>query len=57
MTYISLDASVCPSCHSRVGKVTKTGLAKRPTDWNSYLMLIIAVAAFCFYIWWAFLAD
>ncbi|MGB5158952.1 hypothetical protein [Desulfobacterium sp. N47] len=57
LTYISLDASVCPSCHSRVGKVTKTGLAKRPTDWNSYLMLIIAVAAFCFYIWWAFLAD
>ncbi|MBA3034986.1 MAG: hypothetical protein FP814_00675 [Desulfobacterium sp.] len=57
LTYISLDEVVCPSCNIRVGKITKTGMAKRPTDWNSYFMFIIAVAAFSFYIWWVFISD
>lgn len=57
LTYIPLAADVCPSCNKRVGKVTKTGMAKRLTDWNSYIVLIIAVAAFSFYIWLVFLRD
>lgn len=57
LTYIPLAADICPSCKQRVGKVTRTGMAKRPVNWNSYFMLILAVAAFSFYIWWAFVKD
>lgn len=57
LTYIPLDAVVCPSCNTPVGKVARTGMARRITNWNSYIMLIIAVAAFSFYIWWAFISD
>jgi transposase-like protein len=57
LTYIPVNVYVCPSCKKRVGKVTGTGMAKKVTDWKAYIMLILAVAAFIFYIWWAFLRE
>lgn len=57
MTYIPVNANVCPLCKKRVGKVTETGMARKATDWKSYIMLIISVAALAGYIWWAFLKE
>lgn len=57
LTYIPLNAEICPECKKRVGKVTMSGMAGRPTNWISYVLLIIAVAAFALYIWWAFIRE
>jgi len=57
MTYIPVDANVCPVCKKRVGKNTESGMARKATDWKSYIMLIISWAALAVYIWWAFLKE
>ena len=54
-TNLPVDADRCTSCNQKVGKVTDSGLAERPTDWMSYIMAIIAVGAFCYFMWWLFL--
>lgn len=54
---LPLNAKECLSCHSRVGPVGSDGLAKRPTDWLSYLLCAAAWAALGLYIWWAFLRS
>ena len=53
--YVPLFAKKCPACNTRLGPVQPHGLAKRETDWLSYLVAIIAIIGFSFYIWWAFL--
>jgi RNA polymerase subunit RPABC4/transcription elongation factor Spt4 len=57
MTYIPVDANVCPVCKKRVGKTTESGMARKATDWKSYIMLIVSWAALAVYIWWAFLKE
>jgi hypothetical protein len=54
LTYIPVKAEVCPSCKRRVGKITDTGMARKAFDWKAYLGFVLALAAFVFYIWWAF---
>jgi RNA polymerase subunit RPABC4/transcription elongation factor Spt4 len=54
MTYIPVDAKICPMCKKRVGKVKESGMAKKAVDWKSYIMLVISWGAFFFYMWWAF---
>ncbi len=57
MTYIPVDANVCPVCKKRVGKITESGMARKAFDWKAYLGFVLALAAFVFYIWWAFLKE
>ena len=57
MTYIPVDANVCPVCKKRVGKIMESGMASKAFDWKAYLGFVLALAAFAFYIWWAFLRE
>ena len=54
-TNLPVDADRCTSCNQKVGKVTESGLAERPVDWMSYISAIIAVGAFCYFMWWLFI--
>jgi len=54
---LPLEAKICHSCHTRVGKIDKYGKAKRKPNWISYILCIISWAIFLFYIKWAFLLD
>lgn len=57
MEYMPLHAEVCPSCKLPVGKINKSGMASRKTDWKAYVIAIAAWTFFLFYIWWAFIRD
>jgi hypothetical protein len=49
-----LQAQECFSCKKPVGMVNQNGMAKKPVDWKSYLLCILAWAAFVYYIWHVF---
>lgn len=51
---LKLNAEKCDRCKNRVGKITKTGFAEKPTNWKAYTISLFAWAAFAFYVWWAF---
>lgn len=51
---LNLNVEKCDRCKNRVGKVTKTGFAEKPTNWKAYTISFFAWAAFAFYVWWAF---
>ena len=53
-TYIPINAKVCPSCKIRVGKVTRSGMAARATNWKANIICIIAWLVFALYIRYAF---
>lgn len=53
-TYIPLNAEVCPSCKTRIGKIGKHGMAERVTNWKAYIICILAWLVFFIYIKWAF---
>ncbi len=55
--YLSLDATKCPSCGSRLKEVDWLGFAKRPIDWRGYLVAVVAVLVYCVFMWWAFFRD
>ena len=57
MEYMSLNAGVCPSCKTPVGKINKNGMASRKTDWKAYATAIAAWIVFIVYIWWAFIRE
>jgi len=53
--YLAIDERFCFSCNKKVGKLNiKTGIAKHPIDWISYIICILSWAYLGFYIWWAF---
>jgi hypothetical protein len=54
---LPLDAKVCFSCQTRVGKPDKFGKAKKKPNWISYLICILSWAVFILYIQWAFLSK
>lgn len=54
---LPLDAKVCFSCHTRVGKADKYGKAKKRPNWISYILCIVSWAVFILYIQWAFLSK
>jgi hypothetical protein len=56
-TYLPLHASVCTSCHKRVGDVDKLGFAQKPLDWRAYLLAAVTMAAFVIFMWWAFFRE
>lgn len=51
---MALEERVCSACGIRVGKVDRFGMARKPTDWKSYLICFLAWLGFGLYIWWAF---
>ncbi len=54
--HLGLDDQICYVCKKRVGKINpKTGMAKPPADWLSYVLSLLAFIALWLYIWWAFL--
>ncbi|WDN90424.1 hypothetical protein BuS5_03395 [Desulfosarcina sp. BuS5] len=54
LTNLPLNAEKCPDCGKKIGEVDKTGFAKRPVNWLSYIISVLAWVALCLYIWWAF---
>ena len=54
LTYLAPDAKECFSCGARVKGADKTGIAKRPFNWKSYLFSLLSAAALGLYLWWAF---
>jgi predicted amidophosphoribosyltransferase len=53
-THLPVDAEQCSACGKNVGEVEKHGTARKPTDWISYVVCIVAWIVFIVYIWWAF---
>ena len=53
--YLPSNATVCDSCNTRVGPADDRGIAKRPTDWKSYLVAIGGIIGFGIFIWWSFI--
>jgi hypothetical protein len=53
-TYNKVDAKRCINeafCGKRIGEVDEHGIAKKPTDWWSYISCFLWSFAFFFYIW------
>ena len=53
--HMKLDAIECPFCKSRVGPVDRDGIAKKPVDWISYVVFLVALAALALFVWKVFL--
>lgn len=54
---LPLDAKVCFSCHTRVGRIDRNGKAKKKVNWISYLLCIVSWAILIAYIKWAFFLN
>ena len=54
LTPLPLSAQRCTACNNRVGPVNSIGIAKKPVDWIAYLMAIVAVGAFCGFMWFLY---
>jgi len=54
LAYLANDATECFSCGARVKEADKTGIAKRPFNWKSYLFSLLSAAVLGLYLWWAF---
>jgi hypothetical protein len=52
---LGIDDSACFSCKRKVGPSNKHGIAEKPFDWMGYATTILSIAAFIYFIWWAFL--
>ncbi len=51
---LPIDARECYSCHAKVGKPDKHGLARRRGTWVSYVTCAVTWAIFLGYLKWAF---
>ncbi len=55
-TALPMEEKVCPWCNQKVKKsVDKFGHARKPVNWNSYLICLLSWAGVMVYIWWVFL--
>lgn len=53
---LGMDAKRCPSCRTRVGGPDKNGIARKATNWVSYVVCILSWTILILYIKWAFLS-
>ena len=53
-SYVKLNADRCDACNRRIGPANPYGVAKKPFNFKSYIIAILAVAAFVAYTYWAF---
>jgi len=49
--HMKLDAVECPACKSRVGPVDRNGIAKKPVDWTSYVVFLVAFVVLVLFVW------
>jgi len=57
LEYMPLDAKNCPACKKKVGDVLPHGMAEKPTNWLSYLTMIVAIVALGAYMYWLFFLN
>jgi hypothetical protein len=55
--YLPSNATVCDSCKTKVGPADERGIAKKPTDWKSYLIAVLGIVAFGVFLWWILFKD
>ena len=53
--YIPIEATRCPDCGKRVGPADKHGIGRKAVNYRAYAEMVIAFAAFAFFVWWFFL--
>ena len=53
--HIPVEATRCPDCHKRVGPVDKHGVGRKAVNYRAYVEMVLAFAAFGFFVWWFFL--
>ena len=53
-TYVKLNADRCDACNRRIGPSSPYGVARKPVNFKSYLIAILAVAVLAAYLVWAF---
>ncbi len=51
---IAINDTQCFSCKNKVGEPDDHGIAKKPTDWMSYIYAIVSIGAFSGFIYWLF---
>jgi len=51
---LQIETTTCSWCNNKVGKIDKHGIAKKPFNWLSYLICLLAWAAFFIYVWLVF---
>ena len=54
-TYLPINATVCDSCNIKVGPADDGGIAKKPTDWKSYIVAFLGFVMLVIFIWYSFL--
>ncbi len=55
--YMPLEARTCPACKRKIGEVDALGFAKKPFDWQGYLIAAVCIAAFVVFMWWGFFRE
>jgi RNA polymerase subunit RPABC4/transcription elongation factor Spt4 len=50
-THVRLDAEVCPSCKSKLGKINAIGLAEKPTNWTAYIICLVVWVGLAVFFW------
>jgi hypothetical protein len=56
-SHLAAAADRCSACGRKVGPVERTGWAAKPLDWQAYLVAIVCVAAFGWFVWYAFFSG
>jgi hypothetical protein len=54
---LPVHAKRCTQCGLRVGGIMPDGKARKPIDWKGYIISAILIAAFVYYVRWAFFSD
>jgi hypothetical protein len=54
---LPVDAKKCTQCGQRLGRILPDGKARKPIDWMGYIISAILIAAFVYYVRWAFFSD
>ena len=50
-TYLKREVIRCDGCQRRVGPPDRNGTAQKPVDWRAYISALVAVGAFCYFIY------
>ena len=44
----------CHGCKNKIGPPDENGIAKKPTDWWSYILAILSCGGFAYFVYWLF---
>ncbi len=51
---LKAEETKCFQCKNKVGPPDDFGIAKKPTDWWSYLIAILSCGGFAYFLFWLF---